>query len=96
MQSASKFFLLDKLQRKPAGPGEQEELLADIRRICQMMEDAQLRFQLEQDEDLVEATIFELEALRARYRYLLKLAKRMQLQSAQLSTIYEVPEKEFG
>lgn len=52
-----------------------ERLLEDIRVICRMIDDAYARFQMQQDDDLVEASIYEIEALKARYRYLLRLAK---------------------
>ncbi|MEG0978897.1 MAG: DUF2508 family protein [Oscillospiraceae bacterium] len=52
-----------------------QRLLQDIRVVCRMIDDAYTRFQMQADDDLVEASIFEIEALKARYRYLLRLAK---------------------
>jgi|GEM_PF-2009871 len=52
-----------------------QRLLQDIRRVCRMIDDAYARFQMQADDDLVEASIYEIEALKARYRYLLRLAK---------------------
>lgn len=51
------------------------EVLLAIRDVCMRLENANTRFEMERDEDLIEACIYEMEALRARYRYLLKLAK---------------------
>lgn len=47
-----------------------------IREICQQIELVQNRFSMESDPDLVESCIFELESLRARYRYLLRTARK--------------------
>lgn len=52
-----------------------EKLLKEIKEVCRQIENAYTSFEYEQDEDLVEAAIYELEALKARYRYLLKIAK---------------------
>lgn len=52
------------------------EVLTAIREVCSQLENANMRFALEKDSDLIEACIFEIESLRARYRYLLRLAKK--------------------
>lgn len=46
-----------------------------IREVCQQMELVQNRFSLENDPDLIEGCIYEMESLRARYRYLLRTAR---------------------
>ena len=51
------------------------ELLTAIRDTCRRMDNAKLRFEMESDSDLIEACIYEMESLRARYRYLLRTAK---------------------
>ena len=66
----------------------EENLLEDIRAVCRQMDAARARFEMEQDEDLVEASIYELESLKARYRYLIKRAKREKLSDAPISPIY--------
>lgn len=58
---------------------EDETLLNEIYRLRDALEMAYERFELQQDNDLVEATIFEIEALKARYRYMLGLAKAQNL-----------------
>ena len=50
-------------------------IIEAIRQVCACMDAAQSRFQLESDPDLVEAAIFELQSLRAKYRYLLRTAR---------------------
>ena len=62
-------------KRKDTAPTEDETLLNEIYRLRDALEMAYERFELQQDNDLVEATIFEIEALKARYRYMLGLAK---------------------
>ncbi|MFY9198206.1 MAG: DUF2508 family protein [Acutalibacteraceae bacterium] len=67
-----------------------ERLLQDIRRVCRMIDDAYLRFQMQADEDLVEASIYEIEALKARYRYLIRLAKTKNITcNTCVTTMYE-------
>ena len=65
-----------------------DALLEDIRSICRQMDAARARFEMEQDEDLVEASIYELESLKARYRYLIKRAKKEKLSEVPIAPIY--------
>lgn len=53
--------------------------LAEIREVCRRLDLAQQRFSMERDPDLIEACIYEQEALRARYRYLLRVAREQEL-----------------
>lgn len=50
-------------------------IIEAIREVCAMMDAAQNRFEQETDEDLIEAAIYEQQSLRAKYRYLLRLAR---------------------
>ncbi|MBQ4611957.1 MAG: DUF2508 family protein [Clostridia bacterium] len=50
-----------------------------IREVCQQLEVVKNRFSIENDPDLIECCIFEIEALRARYRYLLRTARQQGL-----------------
>lgn len=52
-----------------------ELLLGAIREVCAQLDHVQARFEMECDGDLIDACIYEMEALRSRYRYLLRLAK---------------------
>lgn len=46
-----------------------------IREVCTRLEMVNSRFEMENDSDLIEACIYEMESLRARYRYLIRTAK---------------------
>lgn len=58
------------------------ELLTAIRDVCRQLDAANQRFSMESDSDLIEACIYEMEALRARYRYLLKAAREQGITAA--------------
>ena len=47
-----------------------------IRDVCAAIDAVQQRFQMENDPDLIEGCIYELESLRAQYRYLLRTARQ--------------------
>ncbi|MBQ7101250.1 MAG: DUF2508 family protein [Clostridia bacterium] len=70
--------LIDLLNRKKADE-ENINLINEIQDISRALERAYELFELQSDSDLVEATIFEIEALKARYRYMLALAKEQNL-----------------
>ena len=55
----------------------QDKLIDDIRKLNQQLERAHASFQQETDSDLISSYIYEINALKARYSYLFKLAKRM-------------------
>ena len=63
-------------------------LISDIRKVKRQIEIANSRFEFESDGDLIDATIYEIEALNARYRYLIKLAKQRQMKSADVGSLY--------
>ncbi len=46
-----------------------------IREVCARLDAVQSRFEQETDPDLIEGWIFEMESLRAQYRYLLRTAR---------------------
>ena len=54
-------------------------LLEDIREVCIRLENVNARFEMERDSDLIEACIYEMESLRARYRFLLRAARNQGL-----------------
>lgn len=75
---------------KQDGVDSDQKLLKDIRGICRMIDDAYARFQMQADDDLVEASIYEIEALKSRYRYLLRLAKNKNVTcNTCATTLYE-------
>jgi hypothetical protein len=66
------------LKEKLLRPKAQNEPLIDaIRDVCQRMEALETQFAMISDNDLLEACIYEMEALRAQYRFLLRRAKEM-------------------
>ncbi|MCR4926038.1 MAG: YaaL family protein [Clostridiales bacterium] len=77
-------------------PTEQEKILNNIREVSKLLNDAYERFEYESDSDLVEATVYELEALKARYRYLLKIAKSKGIKCDYINSINVVALKEKG
>ncbi len=46
-----------------------------IRRVCEQMRLVENRFSQETDQDLIEGCIYEMQSLRAQYRYLLRTAR---------------------
>ena len=54
---------------------QEHPLLPAIRDVCTRMHALETQFAMQSDGDLVEACIYEMEALRAQYRFLLKQAK---------------------
>ncbi len=54
---------------------KEHPLLQSIRDVCQRMEALESCFSMQEDSDLIEACIYEQEALRAQYRFLLRQAK---------------------
>ena len=52
-----------------------KRLFKEFKDLYVQMECTEMWFQMEEDEDLIEASIYQIESLRARYRYLLKKAK---------------------
>ncbi len=60
---------------KKSDKSRQDSLIEDIRGTLREMEAAKSRFDAAADNDLVDASIYEINALSAKYRYLLRLAK---------------------
>lgn len=55
---------------------DRQQIIDSIRDVCRQLAYNECWFQLESDEDLIDACIYQREALKSRYRYLLNLAKR--------------------
>ena len=53
-----------------------DPIIVAIRDICDRIDAVQRRFQFETDPDLIEGCIYELESLRAQYRFLLRTARQ--------------------
>ena len=56
-------------------PERGEQLIGDLRQVRRQMEANNAFFAMESDGDLLDAAIYQREALQARYRYLLRLAR---------------------
>lgn len=70
--------------RKPIPPAT-DSLLIQIRETSQRLESAYSRFENELNEDLLDSIIYEIQSLKALYRYLLKKAKENGLECAEIS-----------
>lgn len=62
-------------KRKSALSPEAAALHREMREVSQSMKDAYLRFNYADDPDLIDASIFEINALKARYNYILRCLK---------------------
>lgn len=65
-------LIRQKLLREEEAP---HPIIETIREVCACIDAAQSRFEQETDPDLIEAAIYELQSLRAKYRYLLRTAR---------------------
>ncbi len=65
--------------KEMAAAEERRQMIKEIHEINRKMAHAYMQFNLEQDEDLIEATIFMMQSLNARYRYLLKQVREEEL-----------------
>lgn len=54
---------------------EKDSLIQEIHDVCDQMSCTNMWFQMEDDQDLIEACIYQMEVLNARYRYLLRKAR---------------------
>ena len=54
---------------------DQQSIIEEIREVCRQMACIDTWFQMENDDDLIEACIYEREVLKAKYRYLIKRAR---------------------
>lgn len=55
--------------------------IAAIREVCALIEQVENRFAFETDPDLIESCVYELQSLRARYRYLLRESRQNDIRS---------------
>ena len=66
-------------KQKPEPTGSErascKQLIEDMREVRRQLDALQSYFALETNEDLLDAAIYQREALQARYRYLLRLAR---------------------
>ena len=62
-----------------------DSLVIQIRETSQKLESAYSRFENELNEDLLDSIIYEIQSLKALYRYLLKRAKECGIECAEIS-----------
>jgi hypothetical protein len=67
------------LMKKDTAIKQRAALISDISKTRAALDDVQNRFDYETDSDLIDACIFERNALEARYRHLLSLARKQML-----------------
>lgn len=81
----AQIFYYEKIRKQLPSMSEKNALLRQIRETSARLTAAHNRFENESDEDLVESIIFEIQSLKALYRYLLRLAREEGLQCAEIS-----------
>lgn len=69
---------------------EQDPLIQSIRDVCRRMEALESQFSVISDNDLMEACIYEMEALRAQYRFLLRRAKETGVSGVSEKVLWEL------
>ena len=79
----AKIFYYDVI-RKPIEPVT-DSIVTQIRDTSQKLENAYSRFENETNEDLLDSIIYEIQSLKALYRYLLKRAKDCGIECAEIS-----------
>ena len=82
--NSAKIFYYQKI-RKPVLKSETNEIIRQIRETSEKLNNAYNRFEYESNEDLVESVIFEIQSLKAHYRYLLKKARETGIECAEIS-----------
>lgn len=79
----AKIFYYEKI-RKPIPP-VYDSILLQIRDTSQRLESAYNRFENECNEDLLDSIIYEIQSLKALYRYLIKQAKEKGIECGEIS-----------
>ncbi len=79
----AKIFYYDVI-RKPVEPSK-SSIVMQIRDTSRRLESAYSRFENELNEDLLDSIIYEIQSLKALYRYLLKEAKECGVECAEIS-----------
>lgn len=85
--------LLFKGYREPIISKEKRALIDEIRDVSQDLENAYNRFEFESDSDLIEASIYEIESLKAKYRHLLYAVKALDEVKDESNNYYNDNEK---
>lgn len=82
LKNAKEFYY--EIIRKPVKTTN-DSLVMQIRETSQKLESAYSRFENEINEDLLDSIIYEIQSLKALYRYLLKRAKECGVECAEIS-----------
>ena len=80
---SAKIFYYERI-KKPA-PAVQDGILLQIRETSVKLQNAYTRFENESNEDLIDSIIYEIQSLRALYRYLIKQAKQNGIECTEIS-----------
>ena len=81
--NSAKIFYYEKI-RKPIPP-VYDSILLQIRDTSQKLENAYSRFENECNEDLLDSIIYEIQSLKALYRYLIKQAKEKGVECGEIT-----------
>jgi len=82
------------MKKKQAQPQDgRAGLIEDMREVRRQLEGVHALFAMESDEDLLDAAIYQREALQARYRYLLRLARETGVGASELPVEAEMRER---
>ncbi len=81
----AKIFYYERIRKQLPSLSEKNMLLLQIRETSAKLDAAHNRFENECDEDLLDSIIYEIQSLKALYRYLLRMAKEEGLQCAEIS-----------
>lgn len=85
---SAKIFYYEMIRKPVQRPAD--SLVAQIRDTSQRLQSAYSRFENESNEDLLDSIIYEIQSLKALYRYLIKQAKETGLECAEISVFGEV------
>lgn len=79
----AKAFYYEKIRKPVSKPSD--GLLNQIRETSRRLENAYCRFENASDDDLLDSVIYEIQSLKALYRYLIKRAKENGVESGEIS-----------
>jgi len=84
---------IHQLRKAPSAVDEKDRLIEEIREVRRQIGGVQALFAMETDEDLLDAAIYQHEALEARHRYLLRLAREQDATAPPSSAVVSEPER---
>ena len=82
--NSAKIFYYEKI-KKPVLQSESNEIVRQIRETATKLNSAYSRFEYECNEDLLESVIYEIQSLKALYRYLIKTARESGIECGEIS-----------